>query len=861
VSEQLRIRAQRGWIAYPGSTIQQNYAEDVKHGYLLWDIVDRDHFDVRFHELPNPKPFVTIEWAGDVQSTLLVARDHLQGSRFRVRTRELLSQKDMAALTSQLKLEMRATEVTFKNEQQASRDVISAGGESLARNDLRNVEVLTRLVRDYYADRTFNDEEWATVRALTTAYLQNALDLDDTVRNTKWSLRMLRFDNTFAYGSGNVINFDRLDGVVGIFGNNRAGKSSIVGTYMYALFNTTDRGSVKNLHVVNVRHPWCYAQAVVNVNGGNYIIERQTTKHESKKGVVHAGTSLNVFGMNDEGEAVDLVGIERKDTERTVRRLIGSADDCLLTSVAAQDDVKLFINQGTTKRWRDLTRFLDLDLFDKMHEQAKLDINALKANLRSLPDRDWDDQERDNDRRIHEVEEGIEDREHRLQDAQTAVRLLHARLAEHSSVELVTPAQVEAQSARVVALDARLDAAKGKHVGAVAEIERSERKIASADGVLAQHDLAGMRRRLDAVRSIESSLNDLKHVHAKDDALVRQHERSLKILDDVPCGESYPTCKFIKDAFKSKEKIDPLRERAARALERVQRAQASLEELRQPDLVDQINKVEQLGAMAAKLRLDVAARKLDVVKLEMAINDLEAQLQPNRQRLEELHEAMKNEENVELVSLRRELDDAERAVKQLDREKLAMASERGRLQSDRAKLELDRVRRRELLRSMRAHEVIAHAFSRRGIPNMIVSSQLPVINAEIAQILQGIVDFTVQLEQDDSDSMEIYIDYGDSRRIIELGSGMEKMIASVAIRVALINVSSLPKADMLIIDEGFGALDPSAVEACNRLLVALKRYFRTIIVITHVEGVKDVADHIIEVTRSEKDAKVVYDGP
>jgi len=163
------------------------------------------------------------------------------------------------------------------------------------------------------------------------------------------------------------------------------------------------------------------------------------------------------------------------------------------------------------------------------------------------------------------------------------------------------------------------------------------------------------------------------------------------------------------------------------------------------------------------------------------------------------------------------------------------------------------------LQLMKAHELIAQAFSRKGIPNLIVNSQLPVINTEVAKILSGIVDFSIELEvDDDSDSMEIYINYGDSRRPIELGSGMEKTIASLAIRVALINVSSLPKTDMFIIDEAFGPMDPASVEACNRLLMSLKRYFKTIVVITHVEGVKDVADHIIEVTKVEKDARVVY---
>jgi exonuclease SbcC len=142
---------------------------------------------------------------------------------------------------------------------------------------------------------------------------------------------------------------------------------------------------------------------------------------------------------------------------------------------------------------------------------------------------------------------------------------------------------------------------------------------------------------------------------------------------------------------------------------------------------------------------------------------------------------------------------------------------------------------------------------------IITKSQLPLINAEISKILHGIVDFTIELENDESsDSSEIYINYGDSRRVIELCSGMEKTIASLAIRVAMINVSTLPRPDIFIVDEGFGTLDDASVEACNRLLISLKKYFRVIIVITHVDGVKDVVDHVLEITRNEKDSKVVF---
>ena len=152
------------------------------------------------------------------------------------------------------------------------------------------------------------------------------------------------------------------------------------------------------------------------------------------------------------------------------------------------------------------------------------------------------------------------------------------------------------------------------------------------------------------------------------------------------------------------------------------------------------------------------------------------------------------------------------------------------------------------------------AVSKKGIPLQIMMSQLPIINDEIARILQGVAGFTVQLEATiDSHSMDVYIDYGDSKRIIELASGMEKRISSLALRAALINVSSLPKSNMFIIDEGFGALDETNIEACARLLESLKQSFKNIIIISHVDAIKDAVDFNIEITKHGKDARVVYE--
>jgi DNA repair exonuclease SbcCD ATPase subunit len=157
------------------------------------------------------------------------------------------------------------------------------------------------------------------------------------------------------------------------------------------------------------------------------------------------------------------------------------------------------------------------------------------------------------------------------------------------------------------------------------------------------------------------------------------------------------------------------------------------------------------------------------------------------------------------------------------------------------------------------YEFVTQSLSKKGIPALILRSQLPIINEEVEKILQGTFEFSVEFELDDDlNSMDIVLNYGDSKRYIEMCSGMEKTIAAIAIRVALINITSLPKPDFLILDEGFGTLDPLQIEPCGRLLQSLKNYFRFVMVITHVDPLKDYIDDSIEVTRKEKDSYVSY---
>jgi DNA repair exonuclease SbcCD ATPase subunit len=84
---------------------------------------------------------------------------------------------------------------------------------------------------------------------------------------------------------------------------------------------------------------------------------------------------------------------------------------------------------------------------------------------------------------------------------------------------------------------------------------------------------------------------------------------------------------------------------------------------------------------------------------------------------------------------------------------------------------------------------------------------------------------------------------------LELSSGMERFISSLAIRVALLNVSNLPKSNFLVVDEGLGTLDADNLSSMNMMFSILKAQFDFIILISHLDSVRDIVDNLIDIRR------------
>ena len=119
-----------------------------------------------------------------------------------------------------------------------------------------------------------------------------------------------------------------------------------------------------------------------------------------------------------------------------------------------------------------------------------------------------------------------------------------------------------------------------------------------------------------------------------------------------------------------------------------------------------------------------------------------------------------------------------------------------------------------------------------------------MINSEIAKVLANIVEFEVFFEAS-GNKFDISIKHPQyDERPIEMASGAEKSLSAMAIRLALLGVSSLPTGDLFILDEPGTALDEDNMSGFIQILETrlIKVYFKNVLLISHLDSLKDCVD-------------------
>ena len=850
------------WIGYGGSCTQQNYGESTVKGYLVWDIKSVDDWDVEFIQVPNDHQFITVNWQGDVQSTvaeaLSVGAGTLVNKRIRISSNQTVFHLQMKELYDELKGgTYKASEVVFKADKknEYNKTDISKKKSTLS---LRNgPDSLCALYEAFIHDTAIPLSGEQIKQAQD--YIREALEKvkineDESARDIVWSIKDLEFSNLYRFGEGNRIKFSNLSGITGIFSPNRTGKSSVIGSLMFGLFNTTDRGPVKSAYVINKSKGAGSVKVTINVSGVDYVIERsaqKTVKRGGRFDEEKAATKLTLSRANEAGNYEEIVcetGESRTDTDKAIRKLIGTSQDFLLTALSPQGGMNKFIDEGATQRKSILNRFLDLDIFEKLFAMAKEEFSGYNARTTKFRNMNWTEARSKYETEISSCNNNITELQAELEKNKTEQSQLRIWLQQHGLEKQTELRQTISTTKKSIAdLEKTISALEtgcktNKQTCSDLDIQIKADEAALKE----QGSLNNLEQKQAEFQKLGDEYTALKNKLSNAEQKLESQEKSIKKLDLVPCGTTFPGCHYIKDSIMDKAEFHDQRSLVEKILKSYKDIKKEFEDIQQQKIEESICVYTQ-----TQQRIEQSQLKLDLLKSitetnENHLRSFKQQLKTDRSQHDSL--LLELDKQDDLGTKEDAEKNLETVIKTLENKLQRLYQTLGAASNKLESLIKESKEAEEIIEEQKVYDSVMQAFSKNGIPAYVLKNQLPQINAELDAILAGSVPFRIFLETEaEINALDIFIEDKNSRRVIEVASGMEKMIASLAIRVALISLSSLPKPDIFIMDEGLTALDDANLGNVLELLQSIKSRFKSILIISHVEEIKEAANTILSI--------------
>lgn len=852
-----------GRVRYAGSTIQQNFGEEDDKGVLIWEIQDKDNFEVRQIVIPHPKPFINLHLNedGEFEDNRIIS----PGSKIRLVSKKNMSIDKVRSITDYVQTRYKPEYVTFANNTSKENNVKLELPK--AQENLRSILVQEKLYSDYLKEYKVEPEVLQKVYEINKKYDDICNVQDDVLRNVTWEIQELSWNNFFNYGKDNKVNFNNLDGIVGIFGKNFSGKSSIFDTLLLTLFNSDSKSSRKNVHYINENQK--FAEASVKVKIGNTLlhIDRTFIKNMKKlKGVTSIDASVNViFQIEDlqTGEIIFKTKDKRNQTDEEIQKYIGSLENFLLSSMSAQNSALKFLDQKNTKRKEIIAKFLDLELFEKKYRLAKDEMKLLKGQMKSSEGINYDHEFLNIQQRIDKNEEETERQNILCQQYKTKLQIYQER---HDELEQVVKQE------KLLNIEEIEESLKTKNYR-IETIKLSDKKnkestlnlkelLIKYEKLLNEVDLQELKEEKGRIKTQKEKFNKLLNEIKQEELHLKVKQKKVELLEEVPCGEQFSHCKFIKDAWAALESLQQCEETLALLKEQnknMDKVDYSSEEKRVEEYIQDYNqtirKKEKTSSDLSKIQIIQQKHQIELKNLHREVEEL----------MKDKHDYLQNKDIYEnLTHHKDELKKIKKDIKKISDEFVAceakyinLHSERGALLFQQQNLEKEYKAFKTLLLEYTAMDMFLKASHSHGIPYSIIKRKLPILNEEIAKILNKIVEFEVFLETEDN-KLNIYIKHPKyNARPIEGASGAEKSFAAIALRLALINVSNLPTSNLFILDEPGTSFDESNLEGFTRILDTIKEHFRIVFLVSHMDSLKDVVDMTIDIEKSNGYAKVV----
>ncbi len=843
-------------IFYPGSLIQQNFGEAYEgHGPAILDV---NTLECKFLDIPNDYGYYT-----------LTVEDGVLPDNLPITSKTSVRVKTKNTTPAQLKRVLATIRKDYKNSDVVvmnidAKDNTKSTETTFSGGDVRRVEFQNEMIKEFLSKQKIDDETLDQIFNINKQ-LNSQLPQTETVRNVIWKPKKFEFSNMFSYGENNVVDFTNMNGLCGLFAPNHSGKSATLDALCFCLFDHSFRAS-KADQVLNNKSDWFTCKFNFELEGVDYFIEKRATRYAKGPLAGKLRVDIDFWYVNEDGETVSLNGEQRRDTDKIIQSYVGTFDDFILTALSLQGNNSNFIEKTQSERKELLANFLDLNIFDQLYELANKETRASAILLEEYQKKDFETVlgDAENAKESCEKEYKTKEIEHKsikkeLDSTNNNILTLTKKLRPNKAQDL----DLSALESGKVLLENALKEEQSRLGELVVTQTSLDTEIQAVKKTLSAYNEVTLTKNYDAYTNMQSKQ---KKVNLELDQLKVTIKAKLDKLNNLQKHEYDPNCKycvdnvFVKDAIKTKQELDLDKTTVATKLEEKKEIEVYLNEqvVYQMDYENYTFCKTQLKDLTGKYnittsKIETATHSIEGIKhkIESVENNINL-YHENEQDIS--HNNLVNKQIQEINSSLEAIKTKEQLITkemQVLHGKIAVADKT----IEECVKNIDHMQ--ELADKQIAYGLYTQAISRDGIQYNLISKAIPHIEQYVNNLLAQITDFTLTFEADGK-SINVYICYETNKWPLELSSGMEKFISSLAIRVALIKITNLPKPNFIAIDEGLGVLDSSNLNSMHMLFNHLKDLFKFSLVISHIDVVRDMVDHILTIDKRGEFSYINY---
>ena len=658
----------------------------------------------------------------------------------------------------------------------------------------------------------------------------------------KWYIRNIEFSNFLSYGENQRLDFDKLNGIVVVESDppNFGGKTVLtVDLLMFLFFNETTK-TTKAEEIFNrfSNKDKVHVKGEITIDGEEYVIVRNIERKLSKKGEWNVKTELDFFKKLSDGTLLNFTGEQRRETEAFIKTSIGTKEDFLMTILTTGSNLEELLESKPTARGQVLSRFMGLEFLKRKEEVAKEIYSEFSKQKMS---------------NIYSSEQLKDD----IETHENSIKVLNGQIAE-SKAELLTNEESLTKGKTY-----RDDMLKKKHTNIDKEISLLNPTKTQEEINEIEFEKKGYISKIKELKVVEPS----EYYHEdKHDEVKEQYNDVYKEV--VQIDTEIASINKLKSSVEGGIKC----EHCGIELMNASITNAKIAELdglivqknTKTTLMTDLSNKEQSFVQLKKEFDEYEKNKLVKEKYEISVESCDLKITSLKDKLKRWGEIQdKIAENQKIDA---QLIKADLRLEELEREKMRInnliTNNESAISSYQEKIDNNKgmiVRIKEEEEKEKIYKIYLEAYGKNGVSKMIMKTMMPIINSELQRLMEDSSYFKLEIRINDKNEVEfMMIDNGTGiDKLMTSGSGYEKTIASLALRSVMTKICTLPKPNLVVMDEVFGKISNENLEMVSEFFIKLKDYFEKIFVISHNPLINNWSDNIVKITKENNISKVL----